>query len=147
MPVTANFPLGGLAVAEVSLRALRAELAELRAQLAERARANVVLTEENAALREHEGVLMAQVATLVAEVAELRRRVEQNSRNSHKPPSTEGYDKPAPRSRRERADRAPGGQPGHEGTTLRQVATPDERVVHTPVACAGCGASLWPARR
>ena len=44
-------------MAEVSLRALRAELAELRAQLAERARANVVLTEENAALRDHEGVL------------------------------------------------------------------------------------------
>src|SRR5664279_1891607 len=46
--------------------------------------------------------------------------------------------KPAPRSRRERTDRQPGGQPGHPGATLGQVATPAERVRHRPEVCAGC---------
>ena len=50
--------------------------------------------------------------------------------------------KPAPRSRRERTDRQPGGQPGHPGATLGQVATPAERVRHRPEVCAGCGTAL-----
>jgi len=36
----------------------------------------------------------------------------------------------------------PGGQPGREGKTLRQVETPDQTLVHSPTACAGCGGSL-----
>ena len=130
-------------------RALRAELGERRAELAERDRTIVLLRDELAAVRGNEAVLRrenaelrGQLVALAERVAELERRVGQNPRNSHRPPSSEGYDKPAPRSRRERTDRGPGGQPGHEGRTLRRVATPDERVVHTPVACAGCGASL-----
>jgi len=123
-------------------RALRAELAELRARLAERDRVNALLVEENAALREAETALRGQLVALLERVAELERRVDQNPRNSHKPPSSEGYDKPAPRSRRERTDRRPGGQPGHEGTTLRQVRIPDEVVRHSPSTCAGCGHSL-----
>jgi transposase len=128
--------------ADPSERALRAELGELRARLAERDRANVLLVEENAALREREAALAAQLATLAGQVAELKRRLGENPRNSHKPPSSEGYGKPAPKSRRERTGLRPGGQPGHEGKTLCQVSTPDERVVHRPTACAGCGASL-----
>lgn len=116
-------------------RALRAEAGELRAQLAEQRRVNVGLAEENAALHD-------RVDRLAEQVAQLQRRLEQNPRNSHKPPSSEGYGKPAPRSRRERTDRGSGGQPGHPGRTLRQVADPDERVVHAPAACVGCGTSL-----
>ena len=48
------------------------------------------------------------------------------------------------KSLRGRSGRKPGGQPGHEGRTLRQVAAPDEVVVHEPTACAGCGADLPP---
>ena len=116
-------------------RALRAENAELRAQNAVLRRGQVLLAEENAALRD-------RVDRLVELVAELERRLGQNPRNSSRPPSSEGYEKPPPRSRREVTDRASGGQPGHPGRTLRQVAEPDERVVHAPAACAGCGASL-----
>jgi transposase len=116
-------------------RALRAEAGELRARLAEQARANAVLSEENAALRE-------RVESLVERVGELERRLGQNPRNSDRPPSSEGYAKPAPRSRRERTERRSGGQPGHAGRTLRRVSQPDERVVHRPAACSGCGASL-----
>jgi zinc-finger binding domain of transposase IS66 len=41
-----------------------------------------------------------------------------------------------------RCGRKPGGQPGREGRTLRQVSTPNEVVVHEPGACAGCGGTL-----
>lgn len=116
-------------------RALRAEAGELRARLAERDRSIVVLTEENAALRD-------RLDRMAEQIAELQRRLGQSPRNSSKPPSSEGYAKPPPRSRREVTDRPSGGQPGHEGRTLRQVASPDERVVHAPTSCSGCGASL-----
>lgn len=65
-----------------------------------------------------------------------------NSRNSHKPPWSDGYGKPAPRSRRERSGREPGGQPGHPGSTLAQASDPDERVTHAPSSCRACGGRL-----
>lgn len=123
-------------------RALRAQLGELRAQVAERDRAIVLLTEQNTLLRGQNAALAERLVGLTEQVAELERRLGQNPRNSHRPPSSEGYEKPAPRSRRERSDRTPGGQPGHQGRTLRRVEIPDERVVHSPGACAGCGGSL-----
>src|SRR4051812_37624473 len=77
-----------------------------------------------------------------ARIAELERRLSASSRNSSKPPSTDGLDKPAPTSLRGRSGCKPGGQPGREGCTLRQVSTPDEVVVHEPGACSGCGRTL-----
>ena len=52
------------------------------------------------------------------------------------------------RSRREspinarRRRRKSGGQAGHEGTTLRQVATPDKVIEYVPPVCPGCGGAL-----
>jgi transposase len=86
--------------------------------------------------------LQARIAEQDAEIAELQRRLAASSRNSSKPPSADGLDKPAPKSLRGRSGRKPGGQPGREGRTLRQVAVPDEVVVHEPGACAGCGSAL-----
>jgi transposase/uncharacterized coiled-coil protein SlyX len=77
-----------------------------------------------------------------ARIAELARQLAASSRNSSKPPSSDGLDKPAPKSLRGRSGRKPGGQPGREGRTLRQVSTPDEVLVHEPGACAGCGGAL-----
>jgi transposase len=77
-----------------------------------------------------------------AQIAELKRQLAASSRNSSKPPSSDGLDKPAPKSLRGRSGRKPGGQPGREGRTLRQVAVPDEVVVHEPSACTGCGGTL-----
>lgn len=83
------------------------------------------------------------IAALRAELAELRARLDANSGNSSKPPSSDSpFTKPAPKSLRGKSGRKPGGQPGHEGTTLRQVADPDEVVLHEPPACTGCGAAL-----
>ena len=97
------------------------------------------------ALGERDGrieALMVENARLVEENAELRRRLGQNPRNSSMPPSSEGLGKPAPKSLRGRSGRKPGGQPGHEGTTLRQVEKPDVVRRHEPVACGSCGDSL-----
>ncbi|HEY4603801.1 MAG TPA: IS66 family transposase [Blastococcus sp.] len=86
--------------------------------------------------------LQARIAEQDARIAELERQLAASSRNSSKPPSSDGLDKPAPKSLRGRSGRKPGGQPGREGRTLRQVAVPDEVVMHEPGACAGCGAEL-----
>src|SRR3954467_6433307 len=77
-----------------------------------------------------------------ARIAELERQLAASSRNSSKPPSSDGLDKPTPKSLRGRSGRKPGGQPGRQGRTLRQVAVPDEVVVHEPGACTGCGSTL-----
>ena len=79
-----------------------------------------------------------------ARIAELEARLKQNSRNSSKPPSSEGLAKPAPgpRSLRKKSGRKPGGQDGHPGTTLGQVARPDRQVRHEPGCCGRCGAAL-----
>src|SRR3954453_7706640 len=86
--------------------------------------------------------LRARIVEQDAEIAELKRRLAASSRNSSKPPSSDGLDKPAPKSLRGRSGREPGGQPGREGRTLRRVAVPDEVVVHEPGACSGCGGML-----
>src|SRR4051812_725403 len=83
-----------------------------------------------------------RIAEQDARIAELERQLAASSGNSSKPPSSDGLDKPAPKSLRGRSGRKPGGQPGREGRTLRQVAVPDEVVVHEPGACAGCGVQL-----
>ena len=85
----------------------------------------------------------AQIAALMARVAELERRLGLNSSNSGKPPSSDGLKKPARvASLRERSNKKPGGQQGHEGETLRQSAEPDEIVDHFPPICSGCGGAL-----
>src|SRR5437764_7202177 len=86
--------------------------------------------------------LQARIVEQDARIAELARQLAASSRNSSKPPSSDGLDKPAPKSLRGRSGRKPGGQPGREGRTLRQVAVPDEVVVHEPGACTGCGGAL-----
>ena len=109
-----------------------AAVAELREQLA------VVL----GALAQRDAVigeLRAELAVAAAEIAELRRQLGQNSRNSSKPPSSDGLAKPAPRSLRKRGARKPGGQDGHPGSTLTPVAVPNEVVPHEPGCCRGCG--------
>jgi transposase len=102
----------------------------------------VALGAQVAAMNEELAVLRAENFALKARVAELEAQVGASSRNSSKPPSADGPGKPAPKSLRTRSGRRPGGQGGHEGATLRQVADPDDVVRHEPPACAGCGADL-----
>src|SRR5271165_1261555 len=61
-------------------------------------------------------------------------------------PSSDGLKKKPriPGSLRGRSGKASGGQTGHEGGTLRQVADPDRTVRHEACACGHCGLSLDP---
>jgi transposase len=88
----------------------------------------------------------ARIAELEAVVAELRARLDQNSRNSSKPPSSDGYAKPSAdkkkRSLRRRSGRKPGGQPGHQGHHLERREDPDLTVLHAVEQCECCGRDL-----
>lgn len=87
--------------------------------------------------------LQFELAKLMARVTELEIRLAKNSRNSSKPPGTDGLAKPAPKSSRVASVFKQGGQPGHKGTTLKRTATPDEVVIHSvPETCDACGTSL-----
>ncbi len=86
----------------------------------------------------------AELAQARERIAELEARLRQTPRNSSRPPSSQGLDKPPPRPRslRKKSGRKPGGQDGPEGTTLAQVARPDREVPHEPGCCGRCGAGL-----
>ena len=70
---------------------------------------------------------------------------EKNSSNSSVPPSQENI--AARELRRTKSLRKPsgkpsGGQPGHKGSTLQSVSTPDRIIKHEPAYCKCCGRPL-----
>jgi transposase len=88
--------------------------------------------------------LMRRIEALEADNAELRRRLDLNSSNSSKPPSSDGLKKKRRvlGSLRTRTGKRSGGQKGHRGDTLRQVAEPDLIIEHAAEQCAHCQARL-----
>ena len=114
---------------------LRAANARLRELLAERNARITGQDAEIAALREALAGLQSQVEGLAAQV-------KANSRNSSKPPSSDGLAKPAPKSLRGKSGRKPGRPKGQPGATMQLSEHPDKRVRHRPAKCGGCGKSL-----
>lgn len=90
--------------------------------------------------------LQPRIAEQDVRIAELEAQLGASSRNSSRPPSSDGLSKPAAdpkkRSLRRRSERKQGGQDGHEGARLAPVATPDEKVEHPPERCEGCDGDL-----
>ena len=80
----------------------------------------------------------ALIAQLNQTIQELKEQLNKNSKNSSKPPSSDGFKKPAPKSLRKPSGKKAGGQKGHQGTHLAVIAEPDEIVKHMPSACEGC---------
>ncbi len=73
----------------------------------------------------------------------LEQELKKDSHNSGKPPSRDSFERKQVRGKKPRAERKKraGGQKGHQGTTLRMVATPDAVRVHKVDTCS-CGRSL-----
>lgn len=84
--------------------------------------------------------LEARVQALEAQNGTLQERLNQTSRNSSRPPSSDPPQRP--QLRRARSGRRRGGQPGHTGHTRRLVPVEEvnEVVVLKPDRCSGCQA-------
>ena len=99
---------------------------------------NTILQQEDVLIEQHN--LIQQQAE---RIKELESRLNRNSQNSSKPPSTDIYDKKrSPRSMRDKTDRKSGGQAGHFGTTLQMVAEPDAIETHDVTKCRTCDHDL-----
>lgn len=86
--------------------------------------------------------LQQLVKAQAVEIQDLREQLAKNSKNSSKPPSSEGLKKPRPSSLREKSGRKSGGQEGHQGRTLKMVEWPDYVAVHKVSACPHCETKL-----
>jgi len=84
--------------------------------------------------------LKKEVTFLRIENAELKSRLNSNSHNSSRPPSSDGYKKKPSPSRALSKERKckQGGQKGHKGDTLSQSSTPDNIIKLIPEPC-NCG--------
>ena len=101
---------------------LKKENKELRKEVEE-------LRKENQQFKEIIIALLSKVASLEERLT--RYENPKNSRNSSIPPSHDYSRPPKTRSLREPSGKKPGGQPGHEGTTLEMVEKPDEVGIRT----------------
>jgi len=79
--------------------------------------------------------LHERIDQLESRVKDLESRLNLNSRNSGKPPSSDGY---AKKNRKTigTKDKKVGGQPGHKGNTLKQSSEPDHIEYHNPHNCS-----------
>jgi transposase len=87
--------------------------------------------------------LRGQLTALATELARLREQISRSSRNSSRPPSSDGPGFKPP-ERRKGSGRKRGGQPGHPGAgpELLSIERVDAVVDHHPDACRRCGTLL-----
>jgi transposase len=103
------------------------EITSLKSQVATLENENVALKEEIIALNNENSVLKA--------------RLNQNSSNSNRPPSSDYFNRKPAFSKSSKGKK--GGQLGHKGDTLKQVDNPDKIVECRPFAC-DCGHKFMP---
>src|SRR5947209_1131764 len=111
------------------------------AVMQEENRTLTALVAELLPLREHVRQQELLIAQLQQQVQALQERVDKDSHNSHLPPSSDRFVR-QPKSLRKKSGKQAGGQPGHEGTTLRWQACPDDVIVHPVTHCASCQQDL-----
>ena len=108
---------------------------ELIKQLLEQ---NEILSSAVTSLNDTVNAQTQLIAQLNQTIQELKEQLNKNSKNSSKPPSSDGLKKPAPKSLRKSTGKKAGGQNGHSGTNLAVTVAPDETIRHMPSACEGC---------
>ena len=77
-------------------------------------------------------------AQLNQTIQELKEQLNKKTKNSSRPPSSDGFKRPAPKSLRKPSGKKAGVQDGHKGAYLSVTAAPDETVKYMPSACEGC---------
>ena len=82
--------------------------------------------------------LNAIIAAQLEKIKEQEERLNKNSKNSSKPPSTDGYKKPSPKSLREKSNKSVGAQKGHKGSGLKLTKEPDVIKQYHPEKCYTC---------
>ncbi|MEG2974001.1 MAG: IS66 family transposase [Clostridium sp.] len=82
--------------------------------------------------------LTETIATLTEENAKLKEQLNKNSKNSSKPPSSDGFNKPEPKSLRKSTGKKQGAQKGHKGSSFSITKDPDVFVSHVPSRCNEC---------
>jgi transposase len=110
---------------------------ESAARIADREAFNAVIAELNATIQQ----LNATIGTLLEE-NRLLKTPKKNSLNSSVPPSKDENRPKKTNSLRQASGKRPGGQPGHEGSTLKMTSMPDSVIEHRPLFCNGCGLGL-----
>ena len=99
------------------------------------------LMEQNASLSDQVAELTATVKELNQTIKELKEQLNKNSKNSSKPPSSDGLKKPAVnknKSLRESSGKKQGAQEGHDGVHLSVISEPDHIEDHMHSDCTGC---------
>ena len=112
-------------------------IAQLEMELAKERAKTASVEAELAAERAENASLCQQMEHVLARLREVEGQLAKDSHNSSKPPSSDGPGR-KPRSQRHRSERKTGGQPGHTGRTLLQLASPDEVLCHRPLVCCHC---------
>ncbi|MGL4345204.1 MAG: IS66 family transposase [Cellulosilyticaceae bacterium] len=82
--------------------------------------------------------LTEMLTLLTEENNKLKEQINKNSKNSSKPPSSDGLNKPQPKSLRKSSGKCQGAQQGHKGTSFSITKAPDIIVDHVPNRCMGC---------
>lgn len=103
---------------------------------------SIVLQQRLAQQDELIAALQQQVADQQQLIQELRDQLAKDSHNSGKPPSSDGLKKRKTRSLRQKGQHPKGGQPGHQGETLRMVAEPDHIERYEVRVCPDCQCDL-----
>jgi transposase len=97
-------------------------------------------------LEQHEiiAIQAKKIAILEERIKTLEEQLNKNSRNSSKPPSTDGLAKKKPKTKslRKKSGRKPGGQEGHPGTTLTMVEKPDKTILYEVTTCNRCSLNI-----
>jgi regulator of replication initiation timing len=119
---------------EAKIEALSFEVSNISKQLDEANSSIEMLKLENKKLR-------LENQALKLENQELKNRLGLNSTNSSKPPSSDGYNKPQPKSRRTKSEKNAGAQKGHIGKGLKLNLPVSKTITHTVDVCT-CGLSL-----
>ena len=93
-----------------------------------------IISEQTATIN----TLTETVQKLQQENIELKEKLNKNSKNSSKPPSSDGLSKPQPKSLRKVSDKKQGAQKGHKGSGFSITQDPDKVISHDPPCCKGC---------